>query len=129
MTAILKTWPAFMERAKVLAVFTHPWPIFYFTLGRGRPQQPPATLYFTHQGRILGSFSIDEILRNDGSFPKLRSITNKESEWQIKADAWVAICRPPFHRLTERLFHEGFRGWRYFDLDAYRGTLESKVRI
>ena len=129
MTAILKTWPGFMDRKKVWEVFTHDWGHFYFTLGRGRPKQPPAQLWYTHQGRILGYFNVGEIVQNVGQLPKLRSIDGTESEWQIRGDAWVAICPPPFHRLSERLYHEGFRGWRYFDLDTYRGTVGAKVRI
>jgi hypothetical protein len=129
MTAILKTWPAFMTREKVLEVFTHDWPTFYFTLGRGRPKKTPTELYYTHHGRIIGHFQIDEIVQNVGQLPKLTAIDGTESEWQIRGDAWVAICRPPFEKLSERLFHESFRGWRYFDLETYRGTIGAKLRI
>ena len=129
MTAILKTWPAFMPPKKVLQVFTHDWGHFYFTLGRGKPKQEPQQLWYTHRGRVLGYFDVGRIVRNDGSLPKLRSLSDQESEWQIRGDAWVAICAPPFHRLEEKLYHEGFRGWRYFDLEAYRGTLGAKIRI
>jgi hypothetical protein len=128
-TAILKTWPAFMSPKKVLEVFTHDWPIFYFTLGRGKPRTAPTQLYFTHHGRILGHFDIEEVVQNSGQLPKLRSISDRESEWQIKPDRWVAICEPPFHRLEEKIYHEGFRSWRYFDLDRYRDMPESKVRL
>lgn len=128
-TAILKTWPAFMEARKVLEVFTHNWGRFYFTLGRGRPKHTPDQLFYTHHGRILGHFSIDEIVQNVGQLPKLRSLSGEESPWQIKGDRWVAICSPPFHRLDEKLYHESFRGWRYFDLENYRGTVGAKVRI
>lgn len=129
MTAILKTWPAFMTRAKVLEVFTHDWGFFYFTLGRGKPQKPITQLYYTHHGRILGYFDIGVIVRNVGQLPILRSLSDQESEWQIKGDAWVAVCPPPFHRFSERLYHEGFRGWRYFDLETYRGTVAAKIHI
>ena len=129
MTAILKTWPAFMPPKKVLEVFTHDWGRFYFTLGRGCPKRTPEYLYYTHRGRIIGHFWIEEIVQNVGQLPKLRSISGEESEWQIKGDAWVAICPPPFYRLKERLYHEGFRGWRYFDIEEYRGLISSKVRI
>jgi hypothetical protein len=128
-SAILKTWPAFMPPKKVLQVFSHEWGRFYFTLGRGKPQRPIDQLWYTHRGRILGYFCIGEIVQNVGQLPKLRAIDGTESEWQIRGDAWVAICPPPFLRLREKLYHEGFRGWRYFDLDAYRGTTASKVRI
>jgi len=119
-----------MERAHTLEVFTHKWAVFYFTLGRGRPRKSePDQLYYTHRGEILGYFAIAEIVQNVGQLPKLTAIDGTESEWQIKGDAWVAICKPPFHELEEKIFHEGFRGWRYFDLNAYRGTLGAKVRI
>lgn len=131
MTAILKTWPAFMPPAKVLEVFTHDWGNFYFTLGRGRPQREGVSeIFHTHRGLILGHFDIKLIVRNMGdNLPELRSIDGSESEWQIKLMNWVAVCPPPFHPLKEKLCHEGFRGWRYFDLDAYRGTIGAKVRI
>lgn len=129
MSAILKTWPAFMPPKKVLQVFTHDWGTFYFTLGRGCPKQIVEQIYYTHRGRILGHFDIHCIVRNDGSLPKLRSLSDVESEWQIKGDAWVAICAPPFHRLEEKIWHEGFRGWRYFDLEVYRSTVGAKIRI
>ena len=118
-----------MSTEKVLQIFTHDWGTFYFTLGRGRPTKPVDKLYYAHKGVLLGHFDVQRIARNDGSFPKLRSLSDEESEWQIKPDAWVALCRAPFHRLEEKLFHDSFRGWRYFDLDAYRGTLDAKVRI
>jgi len=129
MTAILKTWPAFMPSRKVLEVFGHDWGRFYFTLGRGKPQKPIEQLWFTHRSRILGYFAVGEIVQNVGQLPKLRSLSGETSEWQIKGDRWVAICPPPFHRLKEKLYHEGFRGWRYFDLDSYRGTLGAQIRI
>lgn len=130
MPAILKTWPAFMPPEKVLRVFSHDWPIFYFTLGRGKPQQPVDQIYHTHRGRILGYFTIAEIVRNMGdNLPALRSISDKRSEWQIKLMNWVAVCPPPFHPLKEKLYHEGFRGWRYFDLQSYRNTIDAKIKI
>ena len=130
MSAILKTWPSFMPRKKVLEIFTHDWGRFYFTLGRGHPKQStPTAIYFTHQGRIIGYFLIEEIVQNAGQLPKLRSISDQESEWQIKGDAWVAVCKPPFYRLSERIYYSGFRGWRYFDLESYRGTMDAKVNL
>lgn len=118
-----------MPPRKVLQVFTHDWGNFYFTLGRGHPKQEVDQIFFTHRGRILGSFTVGRIVQNDGSLPKLRSLSDVESEWQIRGDAWVAVCPPPFFRLKEKLYHEGFRGWRYFDLNSYRGTLDSKIHI
>lgn len=129
MTAILKTWPAFMPAKKVLEVFGHDWGHFYFTLGRGRPKVTPSELWYTHHGRILGWFTIGEIVQNVGQLPKLCSLSGEESPWQIKGDRWVAICPPPFHRISERLYHESFRGWRYFDIEKHRGTLSAKVRL
>lgn len=130
MTAILKTWPSFMPRSKVLEVFTHDWGHFYFTLGRGKPKEEPSELWYTHRGQIIGHFNVERIVRNLGNnLPRLRSISGEVSEWQIKLMNWVAICRPPFHPLEEKLYHEGFRGWHYFELEKYRGTLDAKVRI
>jgi hypothetical protein len=129
MPSIIKTWPSFMSRKKTLEVFTHDWGRFFFTLGRGKPKKTVDRIYFTHCGRIIGSFAVGEIVINNGDLPKLRSLSDQESEWQIKPDRWVAICPPPFTKLSERLYHEGFRGWHYFDLEEYRGYLSSKVRI
>jgi hypothetical protein len=126
---IIKTWPAQFTPRHVLEVFTHDWGEFYFTLGCGKPKQEIARLWYTHRGRILGSFKIDRIVIQDGSLPRLRSITGEFSEWQIKPDNWVAICPPPFTRLKEKLYYSGFRGWRYFDLEEWRGSLESKVQL
>jgi hypothetical protein len=128
---LLNTWPASLDRRRVMRVFTHGWQgrEFYFTLGRSKPRLQAARLFWTHQGRIIGSFTIDRIVQNDGSLPKLRSLTGEVSEWQIKRDSWVAICHGPLVRINGRVFHEGFRGWRYFNLGAYRQTPESKVRL
>jgi hypothetical protein len=41
---------------------------------------------------------------------------------------WVAICAGPMQRLKEKLYHDGFRGWRYFDLDEYRASGDAKRR-
>src|SRR6266566_4279685 len=102
-----------MDSRHTLRVFTHPWGRFYFSLGRGRPKQPVERIFFTHRGRILGHFAVSALVQNTGQLPKLRSLNDEESEWQIKGDAWVAICAPPFERLKARVYHEGFRGWRY----------------
>lgn len=129
MPALLKTWPAFMTEEHTLKVFSHEWGRFYFSLGPRKPKQAFEQIYYTHRGRILGHFDVEEVVQNAGQLPKLHSLEGEESEWQIKADAWVAICKPPFHRLEDRIYHEAFRGWRYFDLDKYRGTLDAKVRL
>jgi hypothetical protein len=126
---IIKTWPAFMGSRKVLAIFNHKWARFYFSLGRGKPKQEVSRIWFTHRGRIIGSFPIEQVVRNDGSLPKLRSLQDRVSEWQFKHDIWVAVCRPPIERLGDRVYCEGFRGWRYFDLETYRQTVGAKVRI
>jgi len=134
MSAILKTLPTRFARGQLerfLGLDGKPcWTTYYFTLGRGAPKREGVDeLYFTHRGRILGNFSIAEIVQNAGQLPQLTTLDGDPSEWQIKADAWVAVCRAPFHRLSERLYHEGFRGWRYFDIEAHRGSLGSKVRL
>jgi len=130
MPDILKTWPGFMERWKVEKLFAQKFVHFYFSVGRGMPKQYVYRIWFTHQGEILGCFDVDCIVKNDGSLPKLRSLSNRLSEWQFKPDIYVAICTPPFDRVEgEKVFHAGFRGWRYFDFDTYKQSLEAKVCI
>jgi hypothetical protein len=133
-SAILKTLPTRFARGEIERFFGLDgkpcWTNYYFTLGRGKPKRyDPTALYFTHKGIIVGHFLIAEIVQNVGQLPKLTNMDGDPSAWQIKGDAWVAICPPPFLRLEERVYHEGFRGWRYFDLEQFRGTLASKVRL
>lgn len=128
MVTIIKTWPSFMTSRHTLEIFTHQRGDYYFTLGRGRPKVDPERIFFTHRSRIIGSFRICLIVRNEGQLPKLRSLSGETSEWQIKPDAWVAIC-DNFSRLKERLYFTGFRGWRYFDLEKHRGSFDSKVML
>jgi len=145
--AIIKTLPTRFARGQLdrffgteeKACFT----MYFFTLGRGRPSKTepagdylgcPAwggiyQLYFSHRGILIGNFSVVCIVQNVGQLPLLTTLDGKPSEWQIKSDRWVAVCAPPFHRMKERLYHEGFRGWRYFDLEAYRGSTAAKCRI
>ena len=130
MSAILKTLPTCFARGHIREFLDGRFCLYYFTLGRGRPKQStPTEIYFTHRGEILGHFAIEEIVQNVGQFPKLTTLDGQPSAWQIKGDAWVAVCRPPFHFLEDKIYHEGFRGWRYFDLDSYRGTLGAQIRI
>lgn len=126
--AVIKTWPAFMDPEKVADIFSHPWENFFFTLGRGKPRIQPERIYFTHRSKIVGSFRILEIVQNAGQLPKLRSLSGETSEWQIKKDMWVAVC-DDYRALSEKIFCLGFRGWRYFDLELYRGSLDAKVRL
>ena len=149
MTAIIKTLPVRFARGELERFFgTESKPCFtsyFFTLGRGRPSKTkivpglgyngaPAwsgieQLYFSHCGRLIGWFRVGYIVQNVGQLPLLTTLDGDPSAWQIKPDRWVAVCWPPFHRLAETLYHEGFRGWRYFDLEQHRGTLEAKVRL
>lgn len=132
MPDIIKTWPAHVAAPIVAQIFSPTAPPFcryYFTLGRGKPQQEVKRLWYTYRGRILGYFEIEEIVCNDGTLPKLASLSGETSEWQIRRDAWVAICAPPCHRIKERVFFEGFRGWRYFNFDSYRLTTDARVRF
>lgn len=130
MTDIIKTWPSCVPAKTVARIFTpeNRWAMFYFTLGRGKPKNPINRLWFTYQGRILGNFHVAEVVQNDGSFPKLQRLDGGESDWQIKPDAWVAICTD-FVKLKDRVFMSGFRGFRYFDLEEYRGTPDSRMRL
>jgi hypothetical protein len=128
--SLIKTWPAFMARSKVLEVFNHPWGQFYFTLGRGKPAKAVQQLWYTHRGEIIGYFEIHEIVRNLGdNLPKLHSITGEVSEWQIKLMNYVAVCNPPFHPAPERAYMDSFRGWHYFNWDEHLSLPYSKVRL
>jgi hypothetical protein len=129
MKDIIKTWPAFMDRGRVLKAFTS-FENYYFTIGRGLPRDAIGKLWYTHRGQIIGHFAVKEIVQNAGQLPQLTSISGEESAWQIKPDSWVAICPGPFEKLIgERVYYPAFRGFRYFDLEEYRGTMESKVRV
>jgi hypothetical protein len=134
MCAILKTLPIRFARGRLeefLGVNKPTFCVYYFTLGRGRPRRPDAVteIFFTHRSRIIGHFEIEEIVRNEGQLPKLTTLDGGPSEWQIKPDAWVAVCRPPFHPLRSKVYHSGFRGWRYFDLKTYSVSIDAKVLI
>jgi hypothetical protein len=127
---IIKTWPAAVPAKTVARIFSADtrWSDFYFTLGRAKPKQEIDRLWFTYQGRILGSFKINRVVIQDGSLPKLHRLDGEESEWQIPPDRWVAICGD-FVKLKERLFMSGFRGFRYFDFDQYRSAVDSRIRL
>lgn len=131
MSHIIKTWPSGIEAKKVARIFAPEgcFARYYFTLGRGKPKQPITRIWFTWSGRILGSFAIEKVVCNDGSLPTLSRIDGGESEWQIRKDAWVAVCVPGCDRLKERVFMPGFRGWHYFDLESYRTSAEAKLRV
>ncbi|HEV2174009.1 MAG TPA: hypothetical protein VGR71_10595 [Nitrospira sp.] len=132
MTDIIKTWPANVEARTVAQIFSEsnpPFCRFFFTLGRGKPKQAIANIWFTYQGRILGSFEVEEVVCNDGTLPRLSRLDGGESEWQIRKDAWVAVCAPPCKRIHERVFHEPFRGWRYFNFQTYKLSPDARVRF
>jgi hypothetical protein len=131
MADIIRTWPANVDAHSVAKMFgpLPVWAAYYFTLGRGKPKQQIDRLWFTYRGRVLGYFNVDHLIQNDGSLPRLRSISNEESEWQVKRDHWIVVCESSCVRLKDRLFMSGFRGFRYFDIENYRQTLESKVRL
>jgi hypothetical protein len=128
---IIRTWPAFMERKRVLNAFTHGYARFYFTCGRGKPKQEVENIWFTHTGDILGHFKIDEFFHyeREGQLPPLRSVSNRESEWQFRPGSWIAICPGPFIPLKEEMHYGSFRGWRYFDLEKHRGSLEALIAL
>jgi hypothetical protein len=132
---ILKTVPARFARGRILqflGIGQEPAFCVYFSqLGRGEPQRRPIVrLWFTHRGVLIGSFVVNKIEKNTGQFPRLRTMDGgSESAWQLKPDRWVCVCTARFQLLKERIFHEAFRGWRYFDFDAYRATPAAKIRI
>ena len=129
MADILKTWPAFMPRRKVLAIFRSKFALFYFVLGKGKPQRPIEHLWFTHQGEIVGRFRVQEIVCNVGQLPKLRSLKIARANGNIKRDRYVAICPGPFaptagfKASAEPVYHDSFRGFRYFDFTEYCQTI------
>ncbi len=131
MADIIKTWPANVDARTVVSIFRSRcgWANYYFTLGRGKPAQQIDRIWWTWRGRILGSFRVDRVVVNDGSLPKLCRLDGGESEWQIRPDMWVAICAEGCEPLRERMYMTGFRGWRYFDITAYRQTTESRMRL
>lgn len=127
---IIKTWPANVSPKIVARIFSFnaPFTYFYYTLGRGKPTRPLERIWFTYQGRILGSFKILEVVVNDGSLPKLHRLDGGESDWQIKPDYYVAICNC-FVKAPDRRFMSGFRGFRYFNYAEYIRTPDSRMRI
>ena len=104
---------------------------YVFQLGRGEPcRQPVARLWFVFCGRLYGSFEIARIERNEGQFEELITMYKREDlakEWHLRMGNWVAICKPPFTFFKGKHVHyQGFQGWRYFDLEAYRATLAAR---
>lgn len=128
---IIKTWPAIVAPDVVARIFSPKGSFarYYFTIGRGKPKQKIERMWFTYRGRILGSLAVEEIVCNDGSLPRLNRLDGQPSEWQIAKDAWVAVCVPGCERPAERVYMSGFRGFRYFDYDAYRWSLEARCRV
>jgi hypothetical protein len=131
MADIIKTWPAVVDPKTVARIFSSEGSFarYYFTIGRGKPKQKIERMWFTYRGRILGSLHVEEIVCNDGSLPRLNRLDGQPSEWQIRKDAWVAVCVPGCERPSERVFMMGFRGFRYFDYEAYRATAEAQCRL
>lgn len=155
MADIIKTIESWRDPRRVLRFLTnhngceHDW-AFFFSLGRAKPKQPVERLFFTFQGRILGWFDVLDIIYNSPQFeasvsggttldqattpdqPPRQLVRYRErngGEWRPKMDSALVLCRPPFFRVEEKLYHEGFRGWRYFDLEAHRKTLDAQVRV
>lgn len=131
MADIIKAWPSQMAARKVAAIFSPEgrWNRYYFSVGRGKPRQPVERIWFTWRGRILGHFEVESIVCNDGTLPTLRSLEDEQSEWQFRKDVWIAVCHPGCRRLRERVFFNPFRGFRYFDLDSYRGSPDARHRF
>lgn len=131
MAEIIKTWPAQVDARTAAQIFSPKgcFARYYFTLGRGRPKEKITRMWFTYRGRIVGSFFVEKVVCNDGSLPRLERLDGTPSEWQIRKDAWVAICVPGCERPPVRAFMSGFRGWRYFDFETYRQNPESRFRL
>lgn len=104
---------------------------YVFQLGRGEPQRKPVeNLWFVFRGRLYGHFQIARIERNAGQFADLVTLYKREdlaTEWHLRDDNWVAICKPPFHFLKgKHVYYSGFQGWRYFALEQYRMTNDAR---
>jgi hypothetical protein len=130
MTDILKTWPAFMPPRRVLEVFSGKeakFAFYYFKLGRGKPKQTIEHVWFVYRGRIMGKFKVESVECNVGQIPTLRRMDGDPGAFQIPRDAWVAICKGPFIRLKERVYHDSFRGFRYFDFEEWRMNMEALI--
>jgi hypothetical protein len=107
---------------------------YVFQLGRGEPKRKPVEhLWFVFRGRLYGSFEIARIERNVGQFADLVTLYKREDlakEWHLRDDNWVAVCRPPFKFFRGRhVYYSGFQGWRYFDLEQYRHTIDAKMNF
>lgn len=132
MADIIKTWPACIPAkttARVFSAYDSRFTDYYFSVGRGKPKQPVRWMWFTYMGRIIGRFIISGIVCNDGTLPKLYRLDGGESGWQFRKDSWIAVCSAPCIRLHERVFFSSFRGWRYFDFESYRGSVDARHRI
>jgi hypothetical protein len=137
---IIKTWPSFLNFRTLRKIVDGPEFRYFFLLGRGCPRhvhkhatdsEKNGSLWFTHQGRIRGHFVIEHIVHyeKEGQLPPLKALDGSLSKWQFRPGSWIAMCRPPFVPLRERIFMAGFRGWHYFDLNSYRSTFDAKVRL
>jgi len=100
---------------------------FLFNVGNGCPQRKVARLFFVFHGRILGWFAVAGIEKRTAELSL--EYARQYSPPYFKAAKFLFICARPFHFIRERVFYEGFRGWRYFDFETYRNSLDAKVRI
>ena len=133
MSDIIKTWPSFMPRRKVMQIFNNEgkWSNYYFSVGRGKPQQAVEHIWFTHGGTILGRFRVTEFVfnENERTLPRLMSIENHESQWQFRPGIWVAVCNGKFMPEPHRYRFAGFRGWRYFNFEEHISSIDSVVAV
>jgi hypothetical protein len=130
MAEIIRTWPA-SDKPQAAAQLFHiePGGLFYFTLGRGKPKQEIEKLWFTYCGRIIGYFRVLKIVTDDEVPDDLHFISEPKKHWAPRKHRWVAVCKSGCVRAPVRVFMGGFRGWRYFDFEAYRGTPEARCRF
>ncbi len=114
----IKTIEGWRDELKVRRFLSARVGFFIFSLGRGKPKQLVERLWFTFKGRVLGSIAIEAIEENTGQYDgKLKLLYG---DW--KPGRILMRCRPPFEFLEEEVFHRGFQGWRYFDLEQYRAS-------
>jgi hypothetical protein len=119
-----------MDPRKVLRIFNGPvFDYYYYSLGRGKPKTRPEAIWFTYRGKILGQLPIVAIIQNDGTLPPLWSVENPEKRWEFRPGVWIAIAHPPMKRLHGTYYYAGFRGWRYFDFEVYRKSLDARMCV
>jgi len=134
---IIKTFESWRKRADLLKFFDVPdGHVLSFSLGRGKPKIEPRRLWFVHCGRLFGWLSVEGLEQrgleeiSDGEFTyTLDDACSQPRTWKPRLGTWMVVCVPPLRVVVECIFHEGFRGWRYFDFQKHCEGIASKIWI